>query len=132
MFPAIQSGVDAAVETYESRGVDVTPFTELAETEGATFLFPITDYGAQITSILTNALENVFINDAEVENVLSAIRKLIVEGRPEPQREPPPSPFLLTPALRVGGEGSPAPLEPLILSAPIVAPASAPTAPQFS
>ena len=66
------------------------------------------------------------INDAEVENVLSAIRKLIVEGRPEPQREPPPSPFLLTPALRVGGEAAPAPLEPLILSAPIVAPAAAP------
>ena len=66
------------------------------------------------------------INDVEVENVLSAIRKLIVEGRPEPQREQPPSPFLLTPALRVGGEAAPAPLEPLIRSAPIVAPAAAP------
>lgn len=70
------------------------------------------------------------INDAEVENVLSAIRKLIVEGRPEPQREQPPSPFLLTPALRVGGEGAPAPLEPLVLSAPIVVPAAAPPTPQ--
>lgn len=70
VFPAIQSGVDAAIETYSSRGVDVTPFTELATTEGATFLFPITDFGAQVTSILTNALESIFIGNAEVEPTL--------------------------------------------------------------
>lgn len=71
VFPALQSGVDAAIETYSTRGTDVTPFTDLAETEGATFLFPITDFGAQITSILTNALQNVFINNSEVEPTLT-------------------------------------------------------------
>jgi multiple sugar transport system substrate-binding protein len=71
VFPAIQSGVDAAIEAYSARGVDVTPFTELATTEGATFLFPITDYGAQVTSILTNALESIFIQNADVEQTMT-------------------------------------------------------------
>lgn len=71
VFPAIQSGVDAAIEAYEARGVDVTPFTELAATEGATFLFPITDYASQITSIMRNAMESIFISDAEVEPTLT-------------------------------------------------------------
>lgn len=67
VFPTIQSGVDAAIEAYSARGVDVTPFTDLAAEEGATFLFPITDYGAHVTSILTNALESIFIQNADVE-----------------------------------------------------------------
>ncbi len=71
VFPAIQSGVDAAIETYSSRGIDVTPFTEEATAENGTFLFPITDYGAQITAIMTNALENIFTNNADVESTLT-------------------------------------------------------------
>lgn len=71
VFPAIQSGVDAAIEAYSARGVDVTPFTDLATTEGETFLFPITDYGAQVTSILTNALESIFIQNADVEQTMT-------------------------------------------------------------
>ncbi len=71
VFPAIQSGVDAAISAYTERGVDVTPFTEEATAPDGTFLFPITDYGAQITSILTNAMENIFINNAEVEPTLT-------------------------------------------------------------
>ena len=71
VFPALQSGVDAAIETYETRGTDVTPFTEIATTEGATFLFPITDYASQISSIMLNALESIFISEAEVEPTLT-------------------------------------------------------------
>lgn len=71
VFPALQSGVDAAIEAYETRGVDVTPFTELATTEGATFLFPITDFASQVNSIMTNAMESIFIGDAEVEPTLT-------------------------------------------------------------
>ncbi len=71
VFPALQSGVDAAVETYSSRGTDVTAFTEEATAEDGTFLFPITDYGSQITSIMRNTLENIFISDAEVEPTLT-------------------------------------------------------------
>ena len=71
VFPALQSGVDAAVETYSSRGTDVTPFTEEATAENGTFLFPITDYASQITSIMRNALESVFISGAEVGPTLT-------------------------------------------------------------
>ncbi|ADI15092.1 ABC transporter substrate-binding protein [Truepera radiovictrix] len=71
VFPAIQSGVDAAIETWEARGVDVTPFTDLAAEEGATFLFPITDNYARVTSILTNALQSIFIQNADVEQTLT-------------------------------------------------------------
>ena len=77
VFPALQSGVDAAVETYESRGIDVTPFTEEATAENGTFLYSITDYGAQITSILTNAMESIFTNDADVEPTLTQANEQI-------------------------------------------------------
>lgn len=71
VFPALQSGVDAAIETYSARGTDVTPFTEEATAENGTFLFPITDYASQISSIMLNALESIFISDAEVEPTLT-------------------------------------------------------------
>lgn len=71
VFPAIQSGVDAAVEAYSARGVDVTAFTELATTEGATFLFPITDYGSQVVSIMRNAMDSILLGQAEAEPTLT-------------------------------------------------------------
>ena len=77
VFPALQSGVDAAVETYSSRGIDVTPFTEEATAKNGTFLYPITDYGAQITSILTNAMESIFTSNADVEPTLTQANEQI-------------------------------------------------------
>lgn len=69
--PAIESGVTNAIETYSTRGTDVTPFTEEATAENGTFLFPVTDYASQISSIMLNALENIFISDAEPEPTLT-------------------------------------------------------------
>ena len=66
VFPAIPSGVDHALATYKKRGVDATAFTDLVETEGETFPFPITDYSAQISSIMNSAMGRIFLTKGDV------------------------------------------------------------------
>lgn len=63
VFPAQQSGVDAAIATYEEKGVDVKAFTDIAADENATFLFPITDYGADISSITAPIFDSIMLGD---------------------------------------------------------------------
>jgi multiple sugar transport system substrate-binding protein len=59
VFPAIKSGVDNALATYKSRGIDVSAFTNIAQENGATFLFPITDNASQIGDIMNASMDNI-------------------------------------------------------------------------
>jgi multiple sugar transport system substrate-binding protein len=70
VFPAIQSGVDAAIEAYEARGVDVSAFTLQALEEDGTFLFPITDHGSEVASIMQNALDSIFLGQRDAASAL--------------------------------------------------------------
>ncbi|RIH87979.1 ABC transporter substrate-binding protein [Calidithermus roseus] len=70
VFPAIKSGVDAALQVYKKNGLDVTAFTTIANTKGATFLFPITDYASEITSIMNAAMDSVFLGKARAADAL--------------------------------------------------------------
>jgi multiple sugar transport system substrate-binding protein len=69
VFPAIQSGVDLSIAARAEKGVDVTAFTMLAKPE-TTFPFPISDYAGQIDSILTTAVNNVFLNKPDPAAIL--------------------------------------------------------------
>ena len=56
VFPAIQTGVDRAIASYEERGLDVSAFTDIASAEGGTYLLPMTENGTEIRDILQPVL----------------------------------------------------------------------------
>lgn len=71
VFPAIPSGTDAAQAAFEAKGIDVTAFLQQVE-DGTTFLFPITDYSAQIGGIMQPAVDAVFTGDADPSSLTAA------------------------------------------------------------
>lgn len=70
VFPAIKSGVDAALKAHKSRGLDVTAFTNQANLKGGTFLFPISDNASQISSIMSAATDSIFLGKATAAEAL--------------------------------------------------------------
>jgi multiple sugar transport system substrate-binding protein len=72
VFPAQQSGVDAAVAAYEARGLDVSAFTEQALEPNGTFLFPVTDFASNISSIMTPVMQSIMLGEAAAADVLPA------------------------------------------------------------
>jgi multiple sugar transport system substrate-binding protein len=72
VFPAIQSGVDATVAKRLEQGVNVAAFADLVSTEGATFLFPVTDYASQVGDIMTKAMDRIYLGEDTAANVIPA------------------------------------------------------------
>lgn len=71
IFPARPAGTEAAIETFNERGIDVTPFTELVENEN-TVLFPVTDHGAEVLSILNPVMDGIYIGDLDASALTEA------------------------------------------------------------
>lgn len=61
VFPAISSGVDKAIETYNSKGIDVSAFFEIAKEENATFMYPILNNGVRVSEIMTQTFDLIAI-----------------------------------------------------------------------
>lgn len=59
VFPAIPDAATLSLNVREEAGFDVSPFVEQANEEGGTFLFPITDYGGEITTIMIEAMDSI-------------------------------------------------------------------------
>jgi multiple sugar transport system substrate-binding protein len=72
VFPAVPSAVDIAVAKRLEQGVNVAAFSDLTKTEGATFLFPVTDYASEVGNIMTKAMETVFLGLAPASEVIPA------------------------------------------------------------
>ena len=70
VFPAIQSGVDKALETYAKKGYDVTAFTDEATAKDGTFLYPILDNSVKIGQIMTRTFDQIFLGEKDVEAAL--------------------------------------------------------------
>jgi multiple sugar transport system substrate-binding protein len=70
VFPAIESGVQAALRTYKERGLDVSAFTAQALEKNGTFLFPITDHAAEINSIMQESFDSIFLGKAAAADAL--------------------------------------------------------------
>ncbi|MCW5850767.1 MAG: sugar ABC transporter substrate-binding protein [Anaerolineae bacterium] len=65
VFPAIKSGVDKSLAFRKSKNVDVSAFTEEGLDNNVTFLFPITDNGAQISNIMDPLMDSIMLGQAE-------------------------------------------------------------------
>jgi multiple sugar transport system substrate-binding protein len=72
VFPAQQSGVDAAVAAYKAKGLDVSAFTLQAAEPDGTFLFPVTDHASEITNIMTPVMQSIMLGQAKAADVLPA------------------------------------------------------------
>jgi multiple sugar transport system substrate-binding protein len=70
VFPAIESGVQAALKAWQSKGVDVSAFTAQALEPNGTFLFPITDHASEITSIMQQTLDSIFLGKVTAAEAL--------------------------------------------------------------
>jgi len=75
VFPAVPDAVDLALNVYAERGLDVSAYTEQALEEGGTFLFPITDFGSEITSIMDNAITSIFLGQQSAEAALTSANR---------------------------------------------------------
>jgi len=71
VFPAIRSGVDAALKTYSEKGYDVTAFTDEAIEPGCTFYYPILDHSTEVAQIMTRAFDRIFLNGEDEKSVLT-------------------------------------------------------------
>ena len=63
VFPAIQSGVEKALEAHEKNGLDVSAFTEEALDPNGTFLFPVADHASEISTIMTQTEEKIYLGE---------------------------------------------------------------------
>lgn len=70
VFPAIRSGVAEANKVFAKKGVDVSAFTTIANTKGATFLFPIADNASEVSSIMQAAMDSIFLGKASAADAL--------------------------------------------------------------
>ncbi|MFN8472315.1 MAG: sugar ABC transporter substrate-binding protein [Anaerolineae bacterium] len=70
VFPAIKSGVDKSLAAHKAKGVDVSSFTIEGTDPNVTFLFPITDHGAQVTDILNPVMDNIMLGQADPAQAL--------------------------------------------------------------
>jgi len=75
VFPAIQSGVDKALETYKNKGYDVSAFTIEATTPNCTFLYPILDNSVEIGQIMQRTFDQIFLGELDVETALKESNK---------------------------------------------------------
>ncbi|WP_420631148.1 ABC transporter substrate-binding protein [Candidatus Leptofilum sp.] len=70
VFPAQEAGMQAALATYQGRGLDVSPFTENRFEANGTFLFPMTPHTEQIGEIMSRTLDEIFLGTAVAAEAL--------------------------------------------------------------
>jgi len=70
VFPAIPSGVEKTLAVREAQGIDVSAFTEEALDPNGTFLFPITDNGAEISAIMDPTMDSIVLGEADAATAL--------------------------------------------------------------
>jgi len=75
VFPARPAGTEAAVETFASMGIDVTPFTELVRDQHTVY-FPVTDHGARILSIMQPVMDEIYIGDRDVSTLTDVNQRI--------------------------------------------------------
>lgn len=72
VFPAQQSGVDAALAKYQEKGLDVSAFTTQALDPQGTFLFPIADRASEISAIMEPAMDSIMLGQSKAADALKA------------------------------------------------------------
>jgi multiple sugar transport system substrate-binding protein len=72
VFPAIPASADLSLKARTDKGVDVSAFVLQANEKDGTFLFPITDNGAQIATIMTETMDKIGLGEATAADALKA------------------------------------------------------------
>ncbi len=72
VFPATQEGVDRSLAARKAAGIDVTAFTDQADEKDGTFLYPITDFGGEINTIMTETMDSIGLGQAKAADALPA------------------------------------------------------------
>lgn len=71
VFPAIPEASAMSLQVRADAGVDVSAFVDQANEEGGTFLFPITDFGGEINTIMTEAMDSIGLGEADAADALA-------------------------------------------------------------
>lgn len=77
VFPAIQTGVDAALAKHQTGGYDVTAFTDEAANKANTYLLPMTEHGSEISAIAQPVFQDVFDGVSAAADVLPGMNDQI-------------------------------------------------------
>lgn len=72
VFPAIPEAAQLSQQVRADAGVDVSAFVEQADEEGGTFLFPITDFGGEIATIMTETMDSIGLGQIDAASALEA------------------------------------------------------------
>ena len=75
VFPAIQSGVDAALAKHQAGGYDVSAFTD--EAKGNTYLLPMTDHGSDIAALVGPVLQDIYDGKVKAADALPPLNQQI-------------------------------------------------------
>jgi multiple sugar transport system substrate-binding protein len=70
VFPAIPEAADLSLQARLDKGIDISAFVDQANEDGGTFLFPITDFGGEINTIMTEAMDRIGLGEAAAADVL--------------------------------------------------------------
>ncbi|MCB0163955.1 MAG: sugar ABC transporter substrate-binding protein [Anaerolineae bacterium] len=70
-FPAQEEAVDIALSTMQEAGADVSAFTEQATEEDGTFLYPLTDNAPEISDIMNETMDAIFLGYVDAESGLT-------------------------------------------------------------
>ena len=81
VFPAIDGLADRSLEVLRHKGVDASAFLIMARAR--TFPAPIAEHGAEITEVMTTAMESVLIGKADAATALKTadakVRRLVAQ-----------------------------------------------------
>lgn len=71
VFPAIPEAAAISQQVRADVGVDVSAFVDQANEEGGTFLFPITDFGGEISTIMTETMDSIGLGQTDAASALA-------------------------------------------------------------
>ena len=66
---AIPAATDISVGVHQKQGVDVQPWLSVA-TPDQTFLYPVTDHGSEVLSIINPAIDQIFLGNDDIAPIL--------------------------------------------------------------
>ncbi|GAB5492228.1 MAG: sugar ABC transporter substrate-binding protein [Phototrophicaceae bacterium] len=77
VFPAIPEAADLSLAARADNGIDVSAFTEQAAEN--TFLFPITDWGGEISTIMTETMDSIALGEVSAAEGLAEANEEVNE-----------------------------------------------------
>jgi multiple sugar transport system substrate-binding protein len=70
-FPATPEGTEITLQQLAAQGIDVSAFTFQALDPEGTFLFPLTDYGADIAAIMGPTMDSIMLGERTAKEALT-------------------------------------------------------------